>query len=105
VAAFRSLGEEAIEASGLELASCSADGEAYARYREWLPFHRRRHTFLGRVSRALGYPVGEIFARAGVPATPPAGISPITIMARMRSASGDSRAPGCTRENRPFVGR
>ncbi|HEY9245114.1 MAG TPA: hypothetical protein VIP48_24195 [Streptosporangiaceae bacterium] len=28
---------------------------AYQRYREWLPFHCRRHVFIARMSTALGY--------------------------------------------------
>jgi hypothetical protein len=54
VAAFRSLGDQAREASGLDDGACAA--RAYERYREWLPFHYRRRVFIDRVSAALGYP-------------------------------------------------
>lgn len=56
VAAFRSLGDEAREASGLDDGRCSPQARAYERYREWLPFHCRRRIFIDRVSAALGYP-------------------------------------------------
>jgi hypothetical protein len=55
VAAFRSLSELARKASGLDRDRCSAEDRAYERYREWLPFHCRRLTLIGRVSSALGY--------------------------------------------------
>lgn len=56
VAAFRSLEDQAREASRLSGDSSEADGSAYGRYREWLPFHCRRRVFIERVSGALGYP-------------------------------------------------
>jgi hypothetical protein len=56
VAAFRSIGDQAREASGLDDDRCSARALAYERYREWLPFHCRRRVFIDRVSAALGYP-------------------------------------------------
>jgi hypothetical protein len=70
VAVFRSLGDQARKAAGLD----GHDGQdgpdgprgafhrapppklAYDRYREWMEFHCRRHVILDRVSHALGYP-------------------------------------------------
>jgi hypothetical protein len=56
VAAFRSLQEEARQASGMGSGGCSVHAGAYDRYREWLPFHCRRRIFIHRVHAAPGYP-------------------------------------------------
>jgi hypothetical protein len=56
VLAFRALGEEAEQASGLASDPHSAAAQTYQRYTEWLPFHHRRRTFIDRVTVALGYP-------------------------------------------------
>jgi hypothetical protein len=53
VARFRSLREEAHHAAGLDDDACPA--QTYQQYRDWLPFHLRRHIFIQRVCLALGY--------------------------------------------------
>ena len=56
VLAFRSLEQEARQASGLASDPHSRGAQTYRRYQEWLPFHHRRRTLINRVTRALGYP-------------------------------------------------
>jgi hypothetical protein len=56
VLAFRALGNEADQASGLASDPHSPGAQTYQRYREWLPFHYRRRTLIDRVTVALGYP-------------------------------------------------
>lgn len=53
--AWAGLRRLAREASGVDGDRCSGPARAYQRYREWLPFHCRRHVFIARVSTALGY--------------------------------------------------
>jgi hypothetical protein len=57
VVGFRSLGDQAREASGLDGDRCAPEERAYDRYREWLDFHSRRRVIVGRVAKALGYQV------------------------------------------------
>ena len=59
VLAFRSLEQEARQASGLASDPHSQSAQTYRRYQEWLPFHHRRRTLINRVTRALGYPPTE----------------------------------------------
>lgn len=56
VAAFRSLGDQAGHASGLDSGQGPPPDQAYRRYQEWLPFHCRRHTIIDRIRSVLGYP-------------------------------------------------
>jgi hypothetical protein len=56
VLAFRSLEQEAGEASGLASDPHAPGAHTYRRYREWLPFHHRRRALIDRVTTALGYP-------------------------------------------------
>jgi hypothetical protein len=56
VLAFRCLGDEADQASGLSSDPHSPGAQTYQRYREWLPFHHRRRTLVDRLTVALGYP-------------------------------------------------
>ena len=56
VAAYRSLREEARQASGLTGDPGAPQARTYERYLEWLPFHCRRRAFIDRVNTALGYP-------------------------------------------------
>ena len=56
VRAFRSLREEAREACGLDGGACSSHAQGYERYREWLPFHRRRHMSINPGMRGARLP-------------------------------------------------
>ncbi len=56
VLAFRSLEQEARQASGLASDPHTPCAQTYRRYQEWLPFHHRRRTLINRVTIALGYP-------------------------------------------------
>jgi hypothetical protein len=75
VRAFRSLLEQAAENSGLDAGVCEPEARTYERYREWLPFHRRRHAFVDAVTVALGYE-GSAVAQPG---TKPSGSGPAAL--------------------------